>query len=436
MAFGAYTIGTWVSGRIEDGVVQNSGAAAALYVESLIPFQTSEDDNATISEAARLALREVFNEGILPTRIVTYNIWSENGEVLDSYRPELRGRSYEPSDSLITAWSGKVASQFLDIEVRADHPESILGVPLLEVYVPIRDARTGKVLAVVEFYQLAEDLAAELEAARKDGWMLVLRIFGLSGFVLFMIVHAGSRLIERQREQMKVQLAESQRLSKHNETLRQRVSQAAQRSTAQSEKIMQRIGQELHDGVAQHLSLASLRLEGAGLAPSKDAETVTQAISNAMTEVRAISRGLALPDLAILSLKTSAAQAITDHNKSFGSNATLIQTSANDIQVPYATKLCVYRFLQETLFNASRYAKATKITAKLDVLGDQIQVTVSDDGQGFDPQAQSAVRDDGGQGLLGLADRAATLGGEIKITSKPGAGTEITLILPGTEDIK
>ena len=167
------------------------------------------------------------------------------------------------------AWSGKVSSQFQNIEIQADHPESTLGVPLLKVYVPIRDANTGRILAVLEFYQRAEDLAADLIEARNDSWMLVLKIFGMSGGLLFIIVHAGSRLIERQREIVKSQLTESQRLSKHNEALREHVSQAAQRSTAQSEKIMQRIGQDLHDGVAQHLSLASLRLEAAGLGPSE-----------------------------------------------------------------------------------------------------------------------------------------------------------------------
>lgn len=435
MALAAYAVGTWVSDRIEQGVVQNSGASAALYIESLIPNRSFiEEDDETVSDAARLALREAFSEGILSESVVTYNIWGEDGEILDSFRPELRGRKYEPSEALLMAWSGDVASQFQDIEIQADHPESVLGLPLLEVYVPIRDARTGQVLAVVEFYQRAEDLAAELEKARNDSWMLVLQIFGLSGALLFIIVHAGSRQIERQREQLKTQLAESQRLSEHNDALRERVTQAAQRSTAQSEKIMQRIGHDLHDGVAQHLSLASLRLEGAGLGPSGDAQTVTTALSNAMTELRAISRGLALPDLATLSLAGCIAQAVTDHNKSFGSNATLVDEMEKSLQVSYATKLGVYRFLQEALSNANRHANATSIKARVSVENGQIQVVVSDDGQGFEVQSQSGLREDGGQGLVGLADRAATLNGRIEIDTAPGVGTEIRLLLPPVEE--
>lgn len=435
MGSAAYVVGTWVSDRIEQGVVQNSGTTAALYIESLIPSQiVSAKSEMTISDAVRLTLREAFNQGILRESVVTYNVWSRDGEVLDSYRPSLRGKRYEPSEPLLKAWSGEVASQFKNIEVQAEHPESRLGVPLLEVYVPIRDANTGQVLAVVEFYQRAESLAGELGKAKNDSWMLVLQIFGLSGALLFAIVHAGSRLIERQRELLKSQLAESQGLSMRNQALRERVTRAAQRSTAQSEKIMQRIGQDLHDGVAQHLSLASLRLEGAGLGQTEDAETVRKALASAMTELRAISRGLALPDLAKLSLNGCLSQAITDHNKSFGSNATLASEAAENIEVSYATKLCIYRFLQETLSNAHRYAQATSINVRVSSEEDLITVVVSDDGKGFEPQSQMGLREDGGQGLIGLADRAATLNGHIEIDSAPDAGTQIRLILPLMEE--
>lgn len=435
MSLAAYAIGTWVTERIEQGVVQNSGTAAALYIESLLPNQARElSDNATFSDEVRSSLRQAFQEGIISERVTTYVIWSQTGEVLDSYRSEQSGQEYEPSEALRKALNGEVSSEFQTLQAQAGQPEATVGVPLLEVYVPIRDVNTGEVLVVVEFYQRAEGLAEALAVARRDSWMLVLQIFGLSGALLFVIVHAGSRLIERQRTQLQTQLVESRLLSQSNEALRKSVSQAARRSTAQSEKIMQRIGQDLHDGVAQHLSLASLRLEGAGLGPSKDAETMKQSLANAMTELRGISRGLALPDLATLDLGGCVARAIADHNKSFGSEAKLIDEVSTLIETSYATKLCVYRFLQESLSNAARHAIASEINVEVTVDSTWIDVTVSDNGRGFDLHEQASVRDDGGQGLLGLSDRAATLGGEIDITSNPGNGTQIQLHLPILED--
>ena len=244
IAMAAFAVGSWVADRIEHGVVQNSGSAAALYIESVLPNQSrGESEDAIISDSSRLALRRVFQEGVLRERVVTYIIWSSSGEILDSFRPEERGLVFEPSPALLKALSGDVAAEFQTLQAQAGHPEAVLGVPLLEVYVPIRDANTGAVLFVVEFYQRAEDLAEALSAARRDSWMFVSKIFAFSGALLFIIVHAGSRLIERQRAQLRLQLDESRSLSKSNEVLRKHVSQAAQRSTDQSEKIMQRIGQ-------------------------------------------------------------------------------------------------------------------------------------------------------------------------------------------------
>lgn len=437
MVVAAYAIGTWVANRIEHGVVENSGASAALYIESLIPNQSIVFDNeASITEEARVVLRQIFQEGILSERVVTYNIWSETGEIIDSFRPDQRGLVYEPSEALLTAWSGQVASQFQTLQAQTDHPETALGVPLLEVYVPIRDIYTGEVLLVVEFYQRAEELAEELAAARRGTWMLVSQIFGLSGALLFIIVHAGSRLIERQRKQLQAQLVESRSLSKNNDTLRKHIAQAAQRSTTQSEQIMQRIGQDLHDGVAQHLSVASLRLEGAGLDASSDAEIVSLSLANAMTELRAISRGLALPDLAALTLDECVAQAVSNHNKSFGSDVQLHDGSTPGVDATYSTKLCVYRFVQEALSNASRHAQATDISVRMMVDGDTVSVAVSDNGVGLDADAPTALRDDGGQGLIGLSDRAATLGGHVDIRSDYGKGTTLHLHLPIREDLE
>lgn len=431
----AYVVGDWVSDRIEQGAVQSSGISAALYIESLLPNQTRDNGGTqTISDDARLALRRAFQEGVLRERVITYNVFSTTGLILESYRSDRVGAQIVPSASLLQALSGEVASEFETLQAQADQPEATITVPLLEVYVPIRDVNTGEVLFVVEFYQRAEQLAEELIQARRDSWTLVAGVFGLSGLILFLIVHAGSRLIERQRRQLQNQLTESRSLSIKNDVLRRRVSEAAQRSTAQSERIMQRIGQDLHDGVAQHLSLASLRLEAAGLGQSKDAEIVRSSLDNAMKELRGISRGLALPDLAKNSLAECATQAVREHNNGSGSGAQFVNLANGEVQANYATKLCVYRFLQEALSNAARHANARTVSAKLNLVDDWIEVLVSDDGCGFVPDAAMGVRDDGGQGLISLGDRAATLGGTFSITSKPGEGTNACLRLPIVEE--
>jgi signal transduction histidine kinase len=159
-----------------------------------------------------------------------------------------------------------------------------------------------------------------------------------------------------------------------------------------------------------------------------------QSLKNAMKELRGISRGLSLPDLAKLDLSECAAQAVTEHNKAHGANAQFVDQSVGSVDVNDAIKLCVYRFLQESLSNAARHAIASSITVELNVEEDWIDVLVSDNGRGFTPDELPGVREDGGQGLLGLSDRAATLGGAFVITSHPGNGTQARLRLPIWED--
>lgn len=434
MAGAAYLMGSWVTERIEEGVVENTGISAALYIEGLLPHDVFTNlDQSQITDETRAALQKVFREGIVSERIATYNVWGPNGLVIDSHRPELVGRTFEVSDDLQSAWNGNVASGFEKLEVHADQTDIMLGVPLLEVYVPVRDTQTGQVIVVVEFYQHAATLEAELLQARGDTWELVFQIFFFSGLLLFSVVLAGDRLIGRQRVMLENQLNESRQLSRRVSELRTDVLKAAQRSTAQSERIMQRIGQDLHDGVAQHLSLASLRLEGAGLAASQDAETVTNALGNAMTELRAISRGLALPDLERLGLVECAKQAVDDHNKNFTASVTVTTDMSPQKFAPLATNIGVYRFIQEALSNVHRHADATDCEVTTRLAGDSIVVTVSDNGKGFDPDKQIGVREDGGQGIPGLMDRAATLDGKVTVVSRPGDGTKIELVLPMVE---
>lgn len=62
-----------------------------------------------------------------------------------------------------------------------------------------------------------------------------------------------------------------------------------------------------------------------------------------------------------------------------------------------------------------------------------LRITVSDAGAGFAGPQSLRIRQDGGQGLLGLVDRAESIGGMIEIDSAPGRGTRVTLTLPTEE---
>jgi len=431
MSAAAFVVGYWVSNRIEQGVVQNSAISAALYLESFIsPLGQELSAAEGLSEPARAALREIFFGTALGERVQAYKIWKPGGLIVDASNPALIGKTFEPSSDQLAAWNGVVSASFEELNDVEDSGEAALGIPLLEVYSPVRAVWTGEIVAVAEFYEKADGLAQELTNARRNSWLIVVAVFAASGAMLFGIVQAGSRLIEQQQLALQKQLDESRVMSRQNAELRNRVVAAAQRSTAQADRVMQRIGQDLHDGVAQHMSLASLRFEEAKPSDKDNAETVRTAIKSAMSELRAISRGLALPDIEKLSLPATANRAAEDHRKAFGNEIDLNVELPGDLAGSYPIKLCVYRFIQEALANAHKHAKAQTITITATLSDQVLMVTVKDDGIGFDTAATTAVRLDGGQGLHGLRDRAETLNGTVQVASLPGAGTTLTLSLP------
>ena len=89
--------------------------------------------------------------------------------------------------------------------------------------------------------------------------------------------------------------------------------------------------------------------------------------------------------------------------------------------------MCLYRIAQEGLRNISKHAGATEVTISLVSKNDTIQLTVMDNGCGFDPDR---VKEKQGLGLDSMKERAHLIGGSFHIKSKPGQGTEIEVLVP------
>jgi signal transduction histidine kinase len=91
--------------------------------------------------------------------------------------------------------------------------------------------------------------------------------------------------------------------------------------------------------------------------------------------------------------------------------------------------ICVYRIVQECLTNITKYARATSVHIDISIVqtgsGRQLRVEVQDNGAGFDPLATG-----GGFGLIGMRERVEAKQGEFSLSSMPGTGTRITVVLP------
>lgn len=90
----------------------------------------------------------------------------------------------------------------------------------------------------------------------------------------------------------------------------------------------------------------------------------------------------------------------------------------------------VYRIGREALVNAIRHSGAKRIEVAVECAPHQLRVLVRDDGRGIDPEVLRAGRD-GHWGLSGMRERAERVGGHLRVWSRPGAGTEVELSVPG-----
>lgn len=423
---GMLIIGLWVTDRIETGVIENSAVATALYVDSIIaPLLPSFDATTGLGDGARRALDETLSQGALGQRLVVFKIWLADGSVIYSSDAALVGQRFVPTPNLLQAFAGKVAAEFDELSDEENATERGGGEPLLEIYSPIREAWSGRIVAVAEFYEIAGELQGSLNAARSESWIVVAAVtLGMLG-LLSGIVLRGNTVIKQQRRSLETQVGDLSRLLAVNEQLRQHLQSASARGAALNERYLRRISADLHDGPVQLMALASLRLGGNSIATEPaELEGIRSVLDDAMREIRDVCNGLALPEVETLTLTALLGAATRAHEHRTG-HAVRLAAPDGDLALSQTEKIAIYRFVQEGLNNASRHGggKALSVTASVDE--DGLRVTVGDAGPGFDIAASRGA----GLGLAGLRDRIESLGGRFGIESA-ATGTVLTMRLP------
>src|SRR3989338_8406099 len=101
--------------------------------------------------------------------------------------------------------------------------------------------------------------------------------------------------------------------------------------------------------------------------------------------------------------------------------------SDNDIELPGEQSIALFRVFQETLNNIIKHAAARQVQIEILKTGKCVDLIVSDDGKGFDEMARNKAHS---FGLRGIQERVKHLGGDVRITSEPGEGTQIAVCVP------
>jgi two-component system, NarL family, sensor kinase len=206
-----------------------------------------------------------------------------------------------------------------------------------------------------------------------------------------------------------------------------------QHAIESSDAERRRIASDLHDGVVQDLTGVSMSLTaGARVADADPAREIMidagGRIRESVKSLRSMLVDIYPPNLHEEGLRSALADLLGAlHNREV---ATTLEVSPDAVALPRDTVNLLYRSAQESLRNVTSHAHATEVSVSVTVDAKRSVLTVTDNGDGFDPYTLSARAKDGHVGLRSLAGLVSDAGGAIEIRSVPDLGTEVKVTLP------
>ena len=237
----------------------------------------------------------------------------------------------------------------------------------------------------------------------------------LTGGLILALVTIGFTL--RLERELDLRRADLQELS----TLLLRAQESERRALAR----------ELHDEIGQSLSAILMETEGAEYADPppgvrEHLDSIKGLAEKTVGQVRDLALLLRPSMLDDLGLTPALNWHARETSKRTGLNVVVSADEAID-SLPDEHRTCIYRLVQEAVSNAVRHANARTVEVAVRKEYQKVDVTVQDDGAGFDTRFLR------GLGLLGMEERVRRLGGRLTVGSEPGRGTLVHAVLPMAE---
>lgn len=207
---------------------------------------------------------------------------------------------------------------------------------------------------------------------------------------------------------------------------------SAQLITAQEQE-RRHIARELHDETGQSLTVIRMHLmdmlRGAPGANER-LPACLAVIDAAIAQIRGMALNLRPTMLDDLGLGEALQWALDQQSKAAGWVAAF-EADGDLSMVPADVQTACFRIGQEALTNAARHAGATEVSLEVRIIGDQLELTVSDNGRGFERARYSTPEERKKHfGLISMDERASLVGGKLDIRTAPGEGTRVRATLP------
>lgn len=236
-----------------------------------------------------------------------------------------------------------------------------------------------------------------------------------------------------------LKLTELELIKTTNEKHEQQLSEQKIRATALlkgQESERKRIAREMHDGIGQMLTALKLNIESISVSQLDEknrmlVDDVKLLIGKTIAETRTITFDLMPTVLNDFGIASALKQLADQATKTSGVSVTFDGGSTFE-RLDKNIEIGLYRITQEAINNAVKYAQANQIEIALSLRKDNLYLTISDNGNGFDLK-QSYLNSDQkkiNRGIYNMQERTNLLDGNFKITTSEGEGTKILSIIP------
>jgi len=201
------------------------------------------------------------------------------------------------------------------------------------------------------------------------------------------------------------------------------------------ERVRRRIATEVHDNVGQNLAISKMKLESLVKSASssklaKSLSEVSELIGGMIESTRSLTFELSPPVLYELGFEAAVEWLVRKMRKQHGLSTDFVNDRQPKPLDETATVL-LFQAVRELLVNVAKHARAGSVIVSAERVGDEVRVSVEDDGIGFDLlDARQAGWQSSGFGLFSIRERLGHIGGRFSIESKPGHGTLATLSVP------
>jgi len=243
-------------------------------------------------------------------------------------------------------------------------------------------------------------------------------------------------LIQKEGKWNLAKNAERKRAEKRAKEYQAQLKSLASELTLAEEHERHRLATKLHDQVTQSLALAKIKLDTLHAAVSSQPlaqalEDISGSLEKAIQDTRSLTFDLSNPILYELGFEAAVAEWLNEQVRDKHGIATEFQDDGQPKPLDDDVRMLLFRNVRELLINVIKYANADKVTVRIRKIDDSIEVTVKDNGVGFDPmEARSMAAKRTEFGLFSVRESLEDMGGRFEIESKPGAGCKATMTAP------